>query len=53
MLTARGEKSDTYLGRGLGTDDNLTKPFFPLDLVARVKTVPQRAMTAAASAGTA
>lgn len=37
MLTARGEQSDKISGLTLGADDYVTKPFLPLELVARVK----------------
>ena len=38
MLTARVEDMDKIMGLTLGADDYLTKPFNPLELVARVKT---------------
>ena len=37
MLTAKGEETDKITGLTLGADDYMTKPFLPLELVARVK----------------
>ncbi len=37
MLTAKGEEADKIRGLTLGADDYVTKPFLPLELVARVK----------------
>lgn len=37
MLTAKGEQIDKITGLTLGADDYMTKPFLPLELVARVK----------------
>lgn len=37
MLTAKDEATDKITGLTLGADDYVTKPFIPLELVARVK----------------
>lgn len=37
MLTAKGEEIDKIKGLTIGADDYITKPFLPLELVARVK----------------
>ncbi|MGL4656476.1 MAG: VanR-ABDEGLN family response regulator transcription factor [Sarcina sp.] len=37
MLTAKEEEIDKIMGLTLGADDYITKPFRPLELVARVK----------------
>ena len=37
MLTARSEDTDKITGLTVGADDYMTKPFSPLELVARVK----------------
>ena len=42
MLTARIEDSDKIMGLTLGADDYITKPFNPLEVVARVKTQLRR-----------
>ena len=42
MLTAKVEDMDKIMGLTLGADDYITKPFNPLELVARVKTQLRR-----------
>jgi DNA-binding response OmpR family regulator len=42
MLTALNEESDKVVGLELGTDDYVTKPFSPKELMARVKTLLRR-----------
>lgn len=42
MLTARVEDADKITGLTLGADDYVTKPFNPLELMARVKTQLRR-----------
>lgn len=37
MLTAKGEELDKVTGLTMGADDYITKPFTPLEVVARVK----------------
>lgn len=43
MLTAKGEEIDKITRLTLGADDYMTKPFRPLELVARVKAQLRRA----------
>lgn len=42
MLSAKSEDTDKILGLNMGADDYLTKPFNPLELVARVKSQLRR-----------
>ena len=42
FLTACGEDEEKLKGLGLGADDYMTKPFRPLELVARVKSQLRR-----------
>jgi two-component system, OmpR family, response regulator VanR len=42
MLSARSEDIDKIVGLGTGADDYLTKPFNPMELIARVKSQLRR-----------
>ncbi|WP_066872059.1 response regulator transcription factor [Clostridium mediterraneense] len=42
MLSAKSEDTDKILGLNMGADDYLTKPFNPLELIARVKSQLRR-----------
>ena len=43
MLTAKGDDMDKILGLEYGADDYVTKPFNPLEVMARVKSLLRRA----------
>ena len=45
MLTARVEEVDKITGLSIGADDYVTKPFHPLELLARVKAQLRRYTT--------
>lgn len=42
MLSAKSEDSDKIIGLDLGADDYVTKPFNPMELIARVNSVIRR-----------
>lgn len=45
MLSARSEELDKVLGLELGADDYITKPFRPLEVVARINAVLRRSQS--------
>ncbi len=45
LLTAKSEDTDKILGLNLGADDYITKPFNPVEVLARVKSQLRRYMT--------
>ena len=45
MLSAKSEDTDKILGLNVGADDYVTKPFNPLELVARVRSQLRRYMS--------
>ncbi len=45
FLTAKSEDSDKILGLNVGADDYITKPFNPVEVLARVKSQLRRYMT--------
>ena len=42
LLTAKGEDTDKVLGLNLGADDYITKPFNPVEMLARVRSQLRR-----------
>jgi DNA-binding response OmpR family regulator len=51
FVTARAQSTDVERGLELGVDDYVTKPFDPLDLIARVNTLLARRQPEATDAG--
>lgn len=45
LLTAKSEDSDKILGLNIGADDYVTKPFNPIEVLARVKSQLRRYIT--------
>ena len=43
FITARGESTDRIVGLEIGADDYVVKPFYPRELVARIRSVLRRA----------
>ena len=52
LLTAKSEDMDKVLGLTVGADDYVTKPFVPMELLARVKSQLRRYLTLGGSAQT-
>lgn len=51
LLTAKSEDTDKILGLNVGADDYVTKPFNPVELLARVKSCLRRYLMLGGSAG--
>jgi len=41
LLTAKSESSDKVLGLNVGADDYITKPFDPVEVLARLVSAPR------------
>lgn len=52
ILSAKSEDADKILGLNIGADDYITKPFNPLELVARVKSQVRRYTRLGSQTGT-
>ncbi len=53
LLTAKGEDTDKILGLNIGADDYITKPFNPVELLARVRSQLRRYMQLGGKTGAA
>jgi two-component system, OmpR family, response regulator CpxR len=53
MLTAKSERLDRVTGFDLGADDYLTKPFYPEELLARVRAILRRSTAPSSGSPTA
>ena len=51
LLTAKGEDTDKVLGLDVGADDYITKPFNPMEVLARVKSQLRRYLQLGAACG--
>lgn len=51
LLSAKSENMDKIIGLGTGADDYVTKPFNPMELIARVKAQLRRYMMLKGNAG--
>jgi two-component system alkaline phosphatase synthesis response regulator PhoP len=51
MLTARGQVIDKVLGLKLGADDYLTKPYEPMELLARIEALLRRSAASTTKLG--
>nr|WP_245847409.1 response regulator transcription factor [Dietzia natronolimnaea] len=49
MLTARTDEVDTLIGLSVGSDDYMTKPFSPRELMARIQAMMRRPRTSTAT----
>ena len=51
ILSARGEGNDKILGLNAGADDYISKPYHPMELLARIRSQLRRYFTLGSSAG--
>ena len=52
LLTAKSEDADKVLGLNIGADDYITKPFNPIEVIARVKSQLRRFTSLGGKSGT-